>query len=63
MGYLAAVPVADPTVVGAVTDTITGLQEAATTNLGTLIPIAAVLLISVMVIYFVIRHFRGIAHV
>ena len=56
-------PVADPTVVAETTNAINGLQQAATSNLGTLIPIASVLLISVIVVYFVIRHFRGIAHV
>lgn len=59
----AAVPVADPTVVSNTSDTITGLQQAGTGNLATLIPIAAVLLISVAVVFFVIRHFRAIAHV
>jgi hypothetical protein len=58
----AAVPVADPTVVAATSDTITGLQQAGTSNLATLIPIAAVLLISVAVVFFVIRHFRAIVH-
>jgi len=58
----AAVPVADATVVANTSDAITGLQQAGTANLATLIPIAAVLLISVMVVFFVIRHFRAIVH-
>jgi len=58
----ATTPVADATVVANTTDTINGLQQAALTNLGTLIPIAAVLLISVAVVFFVIRHFRAIVH-
>lgn len=59
----AAPPVADPTVVASTTDAITGLQQAGTANLATLIPIAAVLLISVAVVFFVVRHFRAMAHV
>jgi len=58
----AVAPVADATVVANTTDAITGLQEAGTANLATLIPIAAVLLISVMVVFFVIKHFRAIIH-
>ena len=60
---LAVPPVADTAVVAATTDSITGLQEAGTANLATLIPLAAVLMISVAVIYFVVKHFRSLAHV
>ena len=60
---LAVPPFADPAVVTATTDSITGLQQAGTANLATLIPLAAVLLISVAVIYFVVKHFRSLAHV
>jgi hypothetical protein len=56
-------PVADPTVVAETTNAITGLSSSVLTNLGTLIPIAAGVLISVIVLYFVVRHFRGIAKV
>jgi sensor c-di-GMP phosphodiesterase-like protein len=59
----AVVPVPDANVVSATTDSISGLQTAGTTNLATLIPIAAVLLISVAVLYFVVKHFRSLAHV
>jgi len=56
----AQVPAADADVVTATTNTITGLQAELVSNLATLIPIAAVLLISVAVVFFVIRHFRAI---
>lgn len=59
----AATPVADPTVTANAQDAVLGLQTAATSNLGTVIPVAAVLLISVAIVYFIVRHFRGIAHV
>lgn len=55
-------PTADAAVVSATTDAITGLQGELLTNLATLIPIAAVLLISVAVVFFVIRHFRAVIH-
>lgn len=55
-------PTADATVVNATTDAVTGLQAELLDNLATLIPIAAVLLISVAVVFFVIRHFRAIIH-
>lgn len=63
ISVLAAPPVADPTVAAAAQDAVLGLQQAATSNLGTVIPIAAVLLISVAIVYFLIRHFRGMARV
>jgi len=55
-------PVADADVVDATTDAISGLQAELLANLATLIPIAAVLLITVAVVFFVIRHFRAIVH-
>jgi len=55
-------PAADVDVVAAVTDAISGLQAELLANLATLIPIAAVLLITVAVVFFVIRHFRAIVH-
>jgi hypothetical protein len=55
-------PVADADVVTATTNAISGLQAELLSNLATLIPIAAVLLITVAVVFFVIRHFRAIVH-
>ena len=63
ISVFAQVPEADPTVVQAMTDTVTGLQQAGTSNLGKVLPIAGILLISVAVVYFPLRHIRAIAHV
>lgn len=52
-------PEGDSAVLGATTDTITGIKNAFITRLGALIPVAAVLLISVAVIFFVIKKFRA----
>jgi len=63
-GHVFAVdPEMDSTVQAAANSAISGLQSSALTNLGTLIPVAAVLLISVVLVYFIVRHFRRIAHV
>jgi len=58
----AVAPTPDAAVVNATTDAITGLQSGLLANLATLIPIAAVLLITVAIVFFVIRHFRAIVH-
>jgi len=55
-------PAMDSTVQANTQSAISGFQTAALTNLGTLIPIAAVLLISVAVVYFIVKHFRGLTH-
>jgi hypothetical protein len=56
-------PVADPDVVTGVTDIATGTQTSGVSMLTTILPIAGVLLISVIVITFGIRAFRKVAHV
>lgn len=56
-------PVADSGVVSAVTDIATGTQTSGVSMLTTILPIAGVLLISVIVITFGIRAFRKVAHV
>jgi len=70
MGFLglagrafAVAPVADPDVVTAVTDIATGTQTSGVSMLTSILPIAAVLLISVIVIGFGIKAFRRVAHV
>jgi hypothetical protein len=55
------IPHANPSVVASTSDLISGVKGAAVTNLGVLIPIGAILLISIAVVYWVIRHFRGVA--
>jgi len=52
----------DATVQAETVAAITDFQDAALENLGTLIPVAAVLLISVAVVYFIVKHFRGLTH-
>ena len=56
-------PAADPTVAAAAQNLITGLQQAGTSNLGPTLLVAGVLVVTVAVVYFVIKHFRAIAHV
>jgi len=51
-------PSGDPTVLASGQAIITGFSTSALTGLGSLIPIGAVLLISVAIVYFVIKHFR-----
>jgi len=55
-------PVMDTTVQTNAQSAVSGFQTAALANLGTLIPVAAVLLISVAVVYFIVKHFRGLTH-
>lgn len=52
------IPQANQQVLGATTDTISGFQDALTSNLAINIPIYAVVLISIAVVYFVIRRFK-----
>jgi len=42
---------------------VTGFKTGGITNFGLIIPVAAILLISVAIVYFVINHFRGMSHV
>lgn len=53
----------DATVAAAVTTAITGYKTDALTQLGGLIPIAAAVLISVALVFMVVRWFRALAHV
>jgi len=55
-------PGVDSTVASHTADLITGLKNQNVKSLGVLIPIGAVLLISVMVVFFVIRKFRMLVH-
>jgi len=41
---------------------VSGFSSSAVSGLGSLIPIGAVLLLSVAVVYFVIKHFRSLTH-
>jgi len=52
----------DATVSAVTQAAVADLQADALSSLGTLIPVAAVLLISVAIVYFVIKHFRSISH-
>jgi len=46
---------------GAATDAISGAKDSLLGGIGNLLPIAAIILISVIIVYFVIRNFRKIA--
>lgn len=56
------IPNMDATVETAVETAIGSFQTAALGQLGTLIPVAMLLTISVAVVYFVVKHFRGLSH-
>lgn len=56
-----AAPTSSPYVaINATQDMVLGMQTSMLSNLGVVIPVAAVLIISVGIVYFIIRHFRGI---
>lgn len=60
---LAVDPAMDSGVSTALTSTVTGLQSTITGQLAAMLPLAAVVLVSVVGLFFAIRSFRRIAHV
>lgn len=56
-------PAMDASVATALTGTVQGLQDTATGQLTAILPLAAVVLVSVAGIYFAIRFFRRVAHI
>jgi len=56
-------PAIDSGVQAALTSTVTGLQTTITGQLAAMLPLAAVVLVSVVGLFFAIRSFRKIAHV
>jgi hypothetical protein len=56
-------PVMDATVATALTGTVNGLQSTATGQLASILPIASIVLLSVVAIFFGLRMFRKVAHI
>jgi len=60
---LAVDPAMDGDVATALTGTVQGLQTTVTGQLAAILPIAAVVLLSIVGVFFAIRAFRRVAHV
>jgi hypothetical protein len=59
----AAEPTMDSSVASALTDTVGGLETTVTGQLAAILPIAGIVLVSVVGLFFAIRAFRRVAHV